>query len=885
MRAYSFDETSVGDLGPDGDSAAAGRAPSRNAHRLAVEHAVAQRLSFSADLSEAAAVVVRVICEQLDWTCGACWIVDADGEGLVRVGAWGEPDPAVATFMQTVPAIHRPSPAGGLLRQVWRSGEPVAVADLFAVPGYRRAAEARAAGLVSAFAFPISCAGRVLGVVEAYARRAEELDGPWIECMRHIGAQIGQFHERAQAQARLRESEKRFADTVELAAIGIAHVDEGGQLTQVNRSLCELLGYRRDELLGMTVRQISHPDDLHVTDGVRAQLRGGQIESFQAEKRYLRKDGRVVWVNLTISLLRDTQGRPMHDIAIIQDISDRKAAEIRLSLAEERFRNMVELSSDWYWELDASLRFTTFGGREAGARYAKLLLGRLAWEIPGADQGDGWVEFRARLEQREPFRDFEYAYSSRRGSRRYVSVSGEPLFDAGGRFAGYRGVSRDVSARKQAEERVRYLATHDSLTGLPNRAMFSELLNHVIEQSKRKQTRCAVFFIDLDRFKFINDSLGHEAGDTLLRTVAQRLKARLRSSDIVARLGGDEFVMLAQDLSSADQAARIARKVLSAVIQPVELFGQECRVTASVGVALYPDDAPDESTLMAHADAAMYHAKEEGKNNFQFYDGRLEMQSRERLAMEAQLRHAMERAELSLHYQAKVDLASHRITGVEALLRWHNTELGPVSPAKFVPLAEETGLILPIGRWVLHSACTQAVAWQRAGLPPLRVAVNLSPRQLADPGLVDEVRRVLEVTGLSPEYLELEVTESSVMHHVERALEVLTALRRMGLHLAIDDFGTGYSSLAQLKRFPIDTLKVDRSFIRELPNDPEDRAIAEAILAMGKTLGLRVVAEGVETADQREFLRERHCDEMQGYLFSKPLPPDDFARLLREHLG
>jgi EAL domain-containing protein (putative c-di-GMP-specific phosphodiesterase class I) len=306
-------------------------------------------------------------------------------------------------------------------------------------------------------------------------------------------------------------------------------------------------------------------------------------------------------------------------------------------------------------------------------------------------------------------------------------------------------------------------------------------------------------------------------------------------------------------------------------------------VTASVGFAMYPDDATDETTLMAHADVAMYHAKEEGKNNFQFYDGRLQTQSRERLAMESHLRRAIELGEFSLHYQAKLDFATLGISGVEALLRWHNAELGHVSPAKFIPLAEETGLIMSIGRWVLQTACAQAVAWQRAGLPPVRVAVNLSPRQLADAGLVAEVRRVLDDSGLAPRYLELEVTESSVMHNVELALEVLTGLHEMGVHLAIDDFGTGYSSLAQLKRFPIDTLKVDRSFIRELPHDAEDMAIAEAILAMGRTLGMRVVAEGVETAAQRDFLRERRCDEMQGYLFSKPLPADDFAQFLRDH--
>jgi len=351
----------------------------------------------------------------------------------------------------------------------------------------------------------------------------------------------------------------------------------------------------------------------------------------------------------------------------------------------------------------------------------------------------------------------------------------------------------------------------------------------------------------------------------------------------VARLGGDEFVMLLQDLGNSEQAGGIARKLLSAVIKPIELNGQECRVTASIGISVFPDDAPDETSLMTHADLAMYHAKEEGKNNFQFYDGRLETMSLERLALETRLRRAIERNELSLHYQAKLDLRDNTIAGVEALLRWNSPELGAVSPGQFIPLAEETGLILAIGKWVLRSACEQCVQWQNAGLPPVRVSVNLSPRQLNDPELVAAVRTVLADTGLKPDLLELEVTESSVMHNVERALEVLGALKDMGVRLAIDDFGTGYSSLAQLKRFPIDTLKVDRSFIRELPSDSEDKAIAEAIIAMGKTLSLTVVAEGVETREQQEFLRERACDQMQGFFFSKPVPAADFAELLRVH--
>jgi len=885
MQQVTNDDSVYADLGPfdpaPGVAGAALRPRSRNAQRLAIEHGVTGVLAVALSLKQAAPLVVRAVCEGLGWTCGACWIESPAGDSLHCAGGWGEDSAAVAEFRDALASIPTAPPHEGMLLRVWGGGQPVWLEDLACEPSFRRASLAARAGLRSAFAFPITAAGRTLGVVEIFGRWVQPLDAEWLDCTRYIGSQIGQFCLRTQTQTQLRESEQRFAATIELAAIGIAHVDESGRYVQVNRWMCDLLGYRREELLRLTVKQISHPDDKNVTDAVRAQLHAGAIPSFQMDKRYLRKDGTPVWVQLTISVQRDAAGRPLHDISIIQDISARKEAELARQHSEQRFRLLVELSSDWYWELDAEHRFITFGNRGRGEQYDELLRGRQAWDIPGAASETDWADLRGLLGRHQPFRDFEYTFVDRKGQRRHISTSGEPLFDADGRFAGHRGVSRDITPRKQAEARIQYLATHDSLTGLPNRLMFSEMLNHVLAASKRNERKFAVLFIDLDRFKFINDSLGHEAGDALLREVAQRLKGSLRSSDIVARLGGDEFVMLLQDLRGIEQAGRIARKLLSAVIKPIVIHGQECRVTASIGISVYPTDANDEAALMTHADIAMYHAKEEGKNNFQFYDGRLETQSLERLALESRLRRALERHELSLHYQPKVDLASNAITGVEALLRWSSPELGAVSPAKFIPLAEETGLILQLGKWVLRTACEQAVAWQRAGLPAVRVAVNLSPRQLNDPELVAEVRAVLAQTGLKPDLLELEVTESSVMHNVERALEVLGALKAMGVRLAIDDFGTGYSSLAQLKRFPIDTLKVDRSFIRELPNDSEDKAIAEAIIAMGKTLGLTVVAEGVETGEQQAFLRERACDQMQGFYFSRPVTAPQFAELLQ----
>ncbi|MBI2297292.1 MAG: EAL domain-containing protein [Betaproteobacteria bacterium] len=730
-----------------------------------------------------------------------------------------------------------------------------------------------------------------------------------------------------------------------------------------------------------------------------------------------------------------------------------------LRLSEERLKTMIELSGEWYWEQDENYRFTLIigaGSAQTGIdpqQYLKQYLGTQRWDhdaVPVGDDGS-WDRHKAQLEARQPFADLVFRRVDAQGEMRYVSTSGQPVFD-GKRFTGYRGIAKDVTAsmraeqllrlehmvarcvagaesaaaalkevirsicetqgwecgryfgqddkatvlvmnefwhvpspgldrfieksreityatgvglvgqvwqsaqplwvtdigkdsrirmgvardagmhgtflfpvmsegrptgvlsfhsrkvrepderllqavgvigsqigqflqRKQAEDQIQYLATHDGLTSLPNRVMFSQLLNLAIQSARRYTRNFAVLFIDLDRFKLINDTLGHEAGDKLLQEIATRFTGCLRESDVVARLGGDEFVVLVQEVSEAEHVATVARKLLSAAIKPVVLAGQECRVTASIGICLYPADAQDEQSLMKHADIAMYLAKEEGKNNFQFYSEDIKVQSLERLTLETSLRRALERDEFFLHYQAKLDLRTGQITGVEALLRWQHPDLGMVSPVQFIPIAEETGLIVPIGRWVLQTACAQNVAWQREGLPPVCMAVNLSARQFADEDLLKDIAAALEQSGMRPELLELELTESMVMQSPERVTRLLAAIKQMGVRIAIDDFGVGYSSLAQIKRFPIDTLKVDRSFIRDLAGNAEDRAITEAIIAMGKTLSLTVVAEGVETQEQQTFLLNHACDAMQGYYFSRPVPQEEFASFLRQHLA
>ena len=432
----------------------------------------------------------------------------------------------------------------------------------------------------------------------------------------------------------------------------------------------------------------------------------------------------------------------------------------------------------------------------------------------------------------------------------------------------------------EAERRIQYLATHDALTGLPNRVMFMQLLEQSIAVARRERRKCGVLFIDLDRFKIINDSLGHAAGDQLLIEAASRLRSSVRESDVVARLGGDEFVAILNGVNDAGQVEVVARKILANLIASMDVAGHECRTTASIGVAIYPDHGEDGHMLTKNADIAMYAAKGDGKNDFRFYSPEIRSQSIERLVLETNLRRALELNQFTLQYQPKLNVRTGAVSGVEALLRWNHPDLGNLPPVKFIPLAEETGLIVPIGRWVLKTACEQAIAWQKQGLPPFSIAVNLSPRQFQDENLLHDIDEVLQQTGLEPALLELEITESMVMQNVQRAIKLLAALHARGVRLAIDDFGTGYSSMSMMKQFPIDTIKIDRSFVRDLDNNPEDRAITTAIISMGKALGLTIVAEGVETEGQSAFLKAGSCDELQGFLFSSPVSAAEIAALI-----
>jgi len=465
-----------------------------------------------------------------------------------------------------------------------------------------------------------------------------------------------------------------------------------------------------------------------------------------------------------------------------------------------------------------------------------------------------------------------------------IEDSVAPIHDREGRATGAVIVFRDVSAAQAMALQMTHSAQHDFLTGLPNRMLFNDRVSHAITLAPRHEKKVAVLFLDLDGFKHINDSLGHPTGDRLLQSIAQRLVSCVRLSDTVSRQGGDEFVILLSEIEQAEDAAVAARRMLDSVAQAHSIDQHDLHVTTSIGVSVCPDDGLDAETLIKNADTAMYQAKENGRQSYQFFKPAMNVRAVERQSIEESLRRALERQELTLHYQPKVNLNTRKITGAEALIRWTHPTQGPIPPGRFIPVAEDCGLILPIGNWVLREACRQAQAWVDAGLPHSTIAVNISAIQFRDENFLEVVSGALKDSGLDPRSLELELTESVLMKHAESAESVLKTLRARGVQVAVDDFGTGYSSLSYLRRFPIDALKIDQSFVRQITAAPNDTTIVTAVISMGRSLKLRVVAEGVETQEELAFLRAHQCDEAQGYYFSRPVQPEEFAKLLKTGL-
>jgi len=653
-------------------------------------------------------------------------------------------------------------------------------------------------------------------------------------------------------------------------------IDDQWTMHFVSDGSRELTGYCPDELEYNKVTSlevITHPEDrAQVRRAISIAMAGSG--RYRVQYRIVHRRGEVKWVLERGAVVLDEQGRRVLE-GFIEDVTEQVLSQRQLADAELRYRSifedsvvgMFQTSIDGHY-LAANRALAELYGYE---NPAALIAGLSDIAISLYVAQGRREEFKTLMREHGRVTDFESEVYRRDGSSIWISEHAHVVYSPQGEPLYYEGTVEDVTAQHNYRQQLEYQATHDPLTGLPNRNLLQDRLQQVLRLAQRRATKGSLAFVDLDNFKFVNDSLGHGAGDKLLVEVARRLKSCLRDSDTVARYGGDEFVLILGDYGGLSDTLHILHRVQDAVSAPIMLEGQEVRVNCSLGVSLFPDDGVDLEVLLRHSDAAMHHAKKLGKGQFQFYTESLNVEARDRLALDSALRRAVEQDELYVVYQPKVD-ANGRPFGFEALVRWDSAEFGSVSPVRFIPLAEENGLIGQVTWFVLREACHQAAAWRAAGNPKLRVAVNISPSLFREKDLAALVMSVLEEAGLPPENLELEITEGMLMGDVQRALAVLDELKAMGVYIAVDDFGTGYSSLAYLKRFPIDILKVDRSFVIECDCGNEGLAITRAVVSLAHSLNLRVVAEGVEKQTQLAVLNALGCHEFQGYLFAKPMP-------------
>ena len=692
--------------------------------------------------------------------------------------------------------------------------------------------------------------------------------------------------EQRRAEASLSQAKARLEVALDGGNLAEWHYEVGADELYAGDGWVRFLGHERSPPItrGVQLERLLHGDDLPKARGALVRALKGVDEEYDVEIRLRTREGGWKWLHAKGRVTqRDANGRATHMSGVVADIDARKRAEAAVSAADQRFRDVAAVSSEYVWEADAQWRYTYLSERvEALLGYSRReLLGRRAWEfVPLGEERAIRQWFENHGGEGRPFRDLVHRVMTKSGGVIWQSMSGLPLTDGEGRWCGYRGMAADVTARKLAEARIEQLTTRDALTGLGNRALLAERTGEAIAAAARTRGELALLAIDLDRFKLVNGTLGHAAGDALLRAVAERLANAARREDMLGRLGGDDFVLLWQGLKSREEAASLGTRLLAILGRPFTVEGRTLNVSASIGIACYPADGRDFSELLKHADAAMYAAKEAGRGTFRFYEPALGAQSAERLQVANELRAALSKSELVLFWQPVVQ-GRGAVVGAEALVRWRHPQRGLLGPEEFVPLAEDAGLIRAVGEWTLEHALAQAAAWSRELPGEAWFAINVSAPELAQgDAFVERLAAALKAHGVPGSRIELEVTERVLMSHFPENAATLRKAGALGVRFAIDDFGTGYSSLAYLRELPIDKLKVDRLFLRELATNAADQAIVRTIASLSQTLGISIAAEGVESNAQLERLLAAGCEQWQGHLFSGPLEAADFAALV-----